>query len=99
MNKNPFRFASLAAAALLALAAAVHADTLATWPLNNTLEGTSGIPDALSVSEITAGSAVTSLSLSGKGYNGQGWNSASRNDNAYFQFSVTATDDYYLNLG
>ena len=99
MNKNPIRFASLAAAALLALAAAAHADTLATWPLNNTLEGTSGIPDALSASEITAGSAVTSLTLSKNGWNGQGWNSASRNDNAYFQFSVTATDDFYLNLG
>jgi hypothetical protein len=99
MKKSRIRIFAFAAAALLALAAAAHADTLATWPLNNTLEGTSGIPDALSASEITAGSAVTSLSLSGKGWNGQGWNSASRNDNAYFQFSVTATDDFYLNLG
>lgn len=99
MNKNPVRFFSLAAAALLALAAAAHADTLATWSLVNSLAGTSAIADALSAGEITAGSGVSSLSLSGKGYSGQGWNSTTLNANAYYQFTVTATDDFYLNLG
>ncbi len=96
---NAPRILSLAAAAALALAAAARAETLATWPLNNSLAGTTELADALTVGEITAGSAVTSLTLSKNGWNGQGWNSASRNDNAYFQFTVTAGADYYLNPG
>ena len=99
MKKPTLQILAAAFAFALALAAAAHADTLATWSLNNTLGGTSGIPDALSAGEITAGSGVTSLTLSKNGWNGQGWNSASRNENAYFQFTVTATDDFYLNLG
>lgn len=97
---NASRLLSLAAAAVLALSAAAAraADTLATWSLNNSLSGTTAFADALTVGDITAGSAVTSASLSGKGYNGQGWNSTALNANAYFQFTVTATDDYYLNL-
>lgn len=97
---NAPRLLSFAAAAALALAAAAaHADTLATWSLNNSLEGTTTLADALTVGGITAGSAVSSLSLSKNGWNGQGWNSASRNDNAYFQFTVTAGADFYLNPG
>ncbi len=99
MNKNPIRFASLAAAALLALAAAAHADTLATWPLNNTLEGTSGIPDALSVGEITVGSAVAKPSTTANGISGESWTSSSLNSNAYYQFTVTAKSDFYLKPG
>jgi hypothetical protein len=96
---NAPRLLSFAAAAALALAAAARAETLATWSLNNSLAGTTELADALTVGEITAGSAVTSLTLSKNGWNGQGWNSASRNDNAYFQFTVTATDDFYLAPG
>ena len=96
---NASRLLSFAAAAALALAAAARAETLATWSLNNSLSGTTELADALTVGEITAGSAVTSLTLSKNGWNGQGWNSASRNDNAYFQFTVTAGADYYLNPG
>ena len=99
MNKHPFCLFSLAAAFALALAAAAHADTLATWSLNNTVSGTSGNSNALSVGAITAGSAVTSITVTNNGVRGEGWNSSARNDNAYFQFTVTATNDYYLNLG
>ena len=102
MNKNPFRFASLAAAALLALAAAAHADTLASWSLSSTAAGTTTLTNALTVGDITAGSAVklNSPPVSGKGMGASGWpTSTSPNANAYYQFTVTATDDFYLNLG
>ena len=99
MNKNPIRFASLAAAALLALAAAAHADTLASWPLNNSLAGTSAIAEALSAGDITPGSDLKSLTSNANGYSATGWSTtATPSANAYFEFSVTATSDYYLNL-
>lgn len=100
MKKSPTRFVSLAAAALLALAAAAHADTLATWSLVNSLEGTSGNPDALEAGEIEAGSDLKSLTVSVNGYSATGWpTTAAPGDTAYFGFSVTANADYYLNLG
>ena len=95
---NAPRILSLAAAAALALAAAVRAETLATWPLNNTLAGTTTLTDALTVGDVTAGSSVGSLSLSKNGYVGNGWAGTSLNDNAYYQFAVTASEDYSLKL-
>ena len=102
MKKSPSRFVSLAAVALLALAAAAHADTLATWSLSNTAAGTSGDPDALSVGDVTAGSGVklNSPPVSGKGMGASGWATGTSLDaNDYYQFTLTATDDFYLNLG
>lgn len=95
---NTSRILSLAAAAALTAASALATDTLATWPLANTLSGNTSFGEALTVGDITAGSEVTSLSLSGKGYSGQGWTGASRNEKTYFQFTVTATEDYALDL-
>ncbi len=73
--------------------------TLATWSLVNTLTGTTIVPDALSVGDIAAGNGVGTLSLSAKGYSGQGWNSASRNEDAYFEFSVTAVTNWSFSPG
>ena len=98
MNKNPVRFFSLAAAALLALAAAAHADTLATWSLVNSLAGTSDA-NVLTAGDIVAGSGLKGLTNSANGYSAKGWPATSSpNDNAYFEFSVTASGDYFLNL-
>lgn len=99
---NAPRLLSFAAAAALALAAAARAETLATWSLSNTAEGTTTLAEALSVGDVTAGSAVklNSPPVSGKGMGASGWpTTASLNANAYYQFTITATADYYLNPG
>jgi hypothetical protein len=98
MNKHPFRFLSLAAAVVIALATAASADTLAEWSLNNTLDGVSENADALTAGSIMAGPSVGGLSLSKNGYVGNGWAGATLNSNAYYQFTVTASADYSLKL-
>lgn len=99
---NASRLLSFAAAAALALAAAARAETLATWSLSNTAEGTTTLAEALSVGDVTTGSAVklNSPPVSGKGMGASGWpTTAALNANAYYQFTITATADYYLNPG
>ena len=99
MNKHPFRFLTLAAAAILALATAARAaDTLATWTLVNTLDATTDYADALTPGSIVAGSKVGGLSLSKNGYVGNGWTGTSINSNVYYQFTVKASADYSLKL-
>lgn len=98
MNKHPFRFLSLAAAVVVALAtAAARADTLASWKLVNTASGTTDFPDALTVGDVTSSAAVSGTS-GPHGYSASGWPKASFSSNTYFQFTVTATDDYNLAL-
>ena len=89
----------LLAAVVAAAAPALGDEPVAGWSLNNTLSGGSPFADALSVGDITAGNGVGTLSLSAKGYSGQGWNGASRNEDAYFEFSVTAATNWSFSPG
>ncbi len=88
-----------AALAAWAVAPALGDVPVADWSLNNTLSGGSPFADALSVGDITAGNGVENLSLSAKGYSGQGWNSASRNEDAYFEFRVTVATNWSFSPG
>ena len=85
-----------AAAALVFAAVSVQAATLATWPLT-VKTGETEYPEALSVGDFVGGKAI-SVSFSSSGASSSGWTSTALNSNAYYEFSITATADYYLEL-
>lgn len=61
---------------------------LASWPLVNTLAGTTEYSEVLSIGDIEAKNA-TDMSLSSKGFLSRGWSCQQPDENAYCEFSVS----------
>ena len=98
MKKQAAGWMAAVAALVFAVALPARAATLATWPLKSTEKGETEYDEALSVADVSAGPGV-SASIGSSGFSGSGWPSNAIGDKAYFEFGVTATEDFYLNLG
>ena len=104
MNPNPVKtlivpIPLLMVVGMLLITAALPAQNIGNWTLNNTLTGTGGSFN--SVSAISAGSAVPTTAFNGgtEWYGQNGFpTGSSPNLNAYLQFTLTPNSGYEINV-